>query len=129
MTRYPDWNPFLHDEPPPENTNARRHGRLMCQDIGCSLGTVLDLSAGGVRIRCNQGAPTTGEIIGVILSAFEQDMTLTCVVRWVRRAGLFRREAGLEFMDLTPEQRRVLTNLARACAHNETVRYRRTDAA
>lgn len=124
-----DWNPFLHDGPPPADNNARRHGRLMTQDVGCSLGTILDLSASGLRIRSSQGSPAIGEIVGVTLTANDEVFIFTCATRWVRRAGFFKHEVGLEFLNLSETDRRTLTTLARACAHNETVRFRKNDAA
>ena len=112
------------DLPPTSGSNRRRHGRVRLQDITCSLGTLLDLSASGMRVRTRGSTPTTGTEFAVSIEGLEETIVLQCTVRWSKRTGLLSREVGLEFLSLNAETRRWLTALARTCAHNEFVRHR-----
>lgn len=118
----PPNNPFLRDFEGAASNN-RRHGRLLCQDVVCNLGKVLDLSASGLRIKVKQWPPKGQEPYLLLLAAGDVELRLGCVTRWRKRAGLFGHEVGVELVHVTEEQRRALAGLARACAYNETVRY------
>jgi hypothetical protein len=115
--------PYLKDlDTASSNSNHRRFGRVMCQDIECTLGAVLDVSAGGARIRCRGKAPKAGTTFTLGLQTLDGMVYLSCVVRWARRRGLFKQDVGVEFVDLGTEDRQALTRLARAAAHNEFMR-------
>lgn len=107
--------------------NRRRHGRVRMQDITCSLGDVLDLSASGLRVRAKVAIPAVGTRFSVKIGGLDNTFYVSCVVKWSRRVGLMSREAGLEFDELTAEQRRSLNLLARTAASNEYVRIQRRD--
>ncbi|MFZ4573302.1 MAG: PilZ domain-containing protein [Phycisphaerales bacterium] len=109
---------------PHHDANRRRHGRVCLQDITCSLGAVLDLSASGLRVRTRGSIPSTGSQLAVSIEGMDQAIVLPCVVRWTRRTGLLSREVGLEFTDLNAEQKRWLSELAKTSAYNEFVRRR-----
>lgn len=106
-----------------DSQNARRHGRVLCRDIECSLGDILDLSLSGMRVKTGHRPPKAGQSFGVDVSNGEERVHLHCVARWVRKCGFFRHEIGIEFVNLSADQRRTLTAIARSCVYNETVRY------
>jgi len=116
--------PYLRDASTGQPANGRRYGRVLCQDVKCTLGTVLDLSAGGMRVRSRRKPPEPGTTLLVGLRALDGEIVLSCRVMWARARGLLSHEVGVEFVDTTPEVRRALTNLARAAAHNETIAIR-----
>lgn len=119
-----DQRPYLRDASAGQPANGRRYGRVLCQDVKCTLGTVLDLSAGGMRVRSRRKPPEPGSTMMVGLRALEGEIVLECTVKWARARGLLSYEAGVEFVNATPGVRRALAELARASAHNETIAVR-----
>ena len=99
--------------------DSRRQGRLKCELLRCSIGDVIDLSASGMRVRA-------WGIRG--LKANEHcDIRIRCIGRmafvvrgeivWVKRHGFMKYEAGVHFVDVTPEQQEKLTEAARISAN------------
>lgn len=99
----------------------RRHGRVHCQHIGCSLGPVLDLSASGMRVFTLLKPPKVSTNVVVILQSLDGPMDLTCTVAWTRRVGIFKHEVGLEFVDLPLHVQKALAGIARSVSHNEVI--------
>lgn len=104
----------------PQDANLRKRGRIRLQDIECSLGIVLDLSASGMRVRTRGRVPETGTVFATQLGSLDGPIVVGCRVRWWRKAGLMTKEFGVEFVNLTPEIAVELTRLARRAVHNET---------
>lgn len=114
--------PYLRDASADQQAvNGRRYGRVLCQDVKCTLGTVLDISAGGMRVRSRRKPPKPGTTLVVGLRALGGEIVVECTVKWTRARGLLFHESGLQFMESTPEMRRALVELARAAAYNETI--------
>jgi hypothetical protein len=114
-------NPF-REESAPKRTDLRRHGRVLCQEIRCSVGDVLDLSASGMRVRTRFRLPEGGESFVVTVDSPDGPIAILCRVRWHKRVGIFMREAGIEFFEVGPKSRAILNELARRAAYNETFR-------
>lgn len=108
-------------EPAAHANNARRHGRVVCQDTTCSVGKILDLSASGMRVRTRHKLPE-GAVFIVVLHGLEQPLRVPCRVTWSKRSGLFSREFGIVFHETDGTTRSALTRLARSAAHNEVIR-------
>lgn len=100
----------------------RRHGRVVCQDIDCTLGEILDISASGMRVRCGSKPPPLGFEFTTKVDGLDGEITFSGVVVWTRRCGFLRFEAGIEFRNLTEAMRKTLATLARAGAQNESFR-------
>lgn len=102
--------------------NARKFGRVHMQDVTCSLGEVLDLSASGMRIRtpgtpelpCHQQAEIT-------LGCIDGEVVVRVESIWERRTGWRKHEMGVRFLDLTPQQQALISRTGRSCANNETI--------
>ncbi|MCZ6612353.1 MAG: PilZ domain-containing protein [Planctomycetota bacterium] len=91
-------------------SDARRaSGRLRQEALDCNLGAVLDLSLGGMRVRCNR--PPKGEI-DVELMGSEVKLTLRAQVVWTRRVGFRKYEVGLNFLRLPAETSKQLTRIS-----------------
>jgi hypothetical protein len=103
-------------------TVKRRHGRVRCQDIACTLGEIQDISASGMRVKVKHVKAEQGMIVSVGLEGLDGPMLLDCRVVWARRTGFFGREVGLAFEHLTDADRKQLSLMGRAAAYNETVR-------
>lgn len=95
---------------------------MRLQDITCSLGDVVDLSAGGARVRLRGRTPDLDERCVLHIHGLDQVIELEIRIRWCRRVGLLGREIGVEFVDVAPAARSALALLARTAAHNETIR-------
>jgi hypothetical protein len=87
----------------------RAHGRRVQERLKCNLGPVLDLSRGGVRVLATR--PLAGDVVVRIRTA-ELEVCLAGEIRWTRRLGLRRHEAGIEFRKVEPDDARKLTRIA-----------------
>lgn len=99
----------------------RKHGRVLCQDVSCSLGKVLDLSASGMRVTTGEKLPLD-ECISFSIRAAEEAFQVCGRVVWMKRSGFFKREAGIRFERLPETTIAALRRLARAASYNETIR-------
>ncbi|MBI1191456.1 MAG: hypothetical protein GC200_12345 [Tepidisphaera sp.] len=107
---------------PPAFPNSKRGtGRVRCQDIACSLGEILDLSAGGMRVKTSQRVPRIGSGITVTIGALDGEVVVPTTVQWIRRRGWLSREVGLKFGELSAPVSKALCDLARAAAYNDTL--------
>ncbi len=85
-------------------------GRLAQEQLVSSLGPVLDLSAGGMRVLSTR--PVLG-IKDVGLRGGEFSVKLTTKVAWSRRLGFRRHEIGLAFLDVDEELATMLSRISR----------------
>ena len=90
--------------------SRRRAGRLPQDTLACNIGIVLDISAGGMRVLCTKMPPRQLE---VSLFGHQLPGPLTAQVSWYKRVGLFKREVGMCFVNVTPEIANCLTSIAR----------------
>lgn len=104
---------------PVEPTNKRRFGRVKCQGIESELGAVLDISAAGMRIAVSGAIPAVGKVFKTYIVGFDGPVEVAARVVWVRKVGMWRKEAGISFEYVTPTIARSLAALARTVAHNE----------
>src|SRR3954466_5572368 len=83
--------------------DKRRYPRFATRVIACSLGDVVDLSAGGIRLRGRGKTPVCGgQIIPPTLKPHESETVTKARVVHIRRVGLRTWEAGFAFVDLRP---------------------------
>ena len=101
----------------------RRHGRVRCDETKCTLGEVLDLSASGVRVLIRGRVRLrVGAVMPMVIEIGEATAPVEAAVVWVRRAGWFRHIAGLQFVNVTPQQRARLVQIAQIGSNNEFIR-------
>ncbi|MCA9292552.1 MAG: PilZ domain-containing protein [Phycisphaerales bacterium] len=93
----------------------RRAGRLRCLDVQCDLGTVINISASGLRVRCRHRPLLELE------KAFAMDVSSTfgrfrvaAKAKWMVKRGWFKHEIGLEFVEIGPGGREILGEIARS---------------
>ena len=83
--------------------------------VKSSLGKVLDLSAGGARVRCDaRPAVKPQDATPLELSLMGGGETVNARVCWVKRCGLLKGhwEVGLKFIAVPPAQQRRLAVIA-----------------
>ena len=90
-------------------TDRRRFGRFDAGRLGCDLGRVMDLSGGGMRIRCPR---RLSGLVDVQLWTVKRRGPVHAKIAWARRIGFRKYELGLEFRDVTPETRQDLSTFA-----------------
>jgi PilZ domain len=89
----------------------RRFGRLRQETLACNLGTVLDLSLGGMRVSCRK--VPNGLMHTIDIDDHPLPEPLRGRIIWKRRTGWFKHEIGIEFEALTPEQSKALADVSR----------------
>lgn len=92
--------------------NRRRHGRIRCDGVSCSIGEVLDLSPTGLRVSGSGFGINVGGLVQFTLNGPDGPVDVRGRVAWLRRK-LFWFEAGLTFVDLSPATRRSISEIAR----------------
>lgn len=107
-----------------ERTKAerRRSGRIKSESVWCNLGMVEDISAGGVRIRSRRSLEGEQRLE---LAVAEHHVELRARVAWVAQEGRKKHCIGLEFIDVTDEQARMIRAIAFTCRSHS----KREDAA
>ena len=83
----------------------RTFGRQRCSMARCTLGEIIDSSAGGMKIR-TRARPVLGQGIETLLLTQHGQLPVRCTVRWIKRVRFFWFDVGLMFSGLEPEARR-----------------------
>jgi hypothetical protein len=94
---------------------AREHERHLAEGLTCVTGEVLDLSAGGIRIRSAVRPPVkAGGLAPFTINAGGKQITLQGRVAWIRRASLLSGpyEYGVQFVGVTAAMRALLERIA-----------------
>ncbi len=91
------------------NHDRRLYPRLLQALVLTNFGPVLDLSLSGARIRC---ARALEGIVDVDLMASEETLFLQAEVVWTKRIGFRKYEAGLRFLEVTPDVAEQLTRIS-----------------
>ena len=89
--------------------SRRNHGRRLLEGLMSSLGPVLDLSAGGMRIlakRKHKGNVT------VKLSTADCELSLPARVAWSKRVGFREHMVGLEFLEVDAPTTAALSRMS-----------------
>lgn len=81
------------------------------------------MSASGMRVLI-KGRPRLhiGEIAPLLVEIDGGALSLRARVVWLNRVGWRRHVAGVEFVEVSPELRRSLVELAGAASNNEYIR-------
>ena len=98
----------------------RSSGRLHGAGLRCSIGKVLDLSIAGLAIETNRSfAKGLNRPCDIWLGMDKREhYPFRVEIRSSTRLGFFRHRVGLVFVDLSPEQRMILTEFgSRAGSH------------
>lgn len=97
----------------PQIDNRRRSGRVVCDNVESSLGSVLDVSPSGMRIRLKRGIRwREGQVFAMSLVVGARIVPVTVRVVRVVRHTFSSPEVGLSIQDPTPEVRSALASLA-----------------
>ena len=92
------------------NDDRRAHARLPQEALKCNLGEVLNLSLGGMRVRCTR-APKNN-VVEVELTYEGETMIVQAEVVRSNKVGFRKHELGLRFLDVDPETAKQLTRVS-----------------
>ncbi len=108
-----------------EPSDQRRvSGRIRVNDVRTNVGTVIDASAGGLRIRGK--APKgcePGTSIRVEITDGEVSVTVDCEIRWMQRHPFKGATFGVSFIDPSDEQRRDIFTIIRRAGTEARCRW------
>ncbi|MDX9910500.1 MAG: PilZ domain-containing protein [Phycisphaerales bacterium] len=99
--------------PAPKGPEHRTRGRIRCGDVQTNLGTVLDISSGGMRIQGRGACPPMGEVVDLKVQSLTMCVVVACRLVWKKRSGLFRWIYGFEFVSISDDQRKCLSEILR----------------
>lgn len=118
-----NWNPFTFEpRESSERDERRRHGRLRCEDLRCSVGQIRDLSASGMQVFHKGGEiAAVGDELQIMLEHLDAAMQVDVRIARVDKLGFRKRLYGFEFVRLTDEKKARLTALARLAADMRTL--------
>lgn len=103
--------PWNKNGPPTGGASRRRSGRLPQESLVCNLGLVIDISIGGMRVLSRTAH---SGVVKVKFRDYPMPEPLQATVTWSKRAGIFMRELGLRFENLSPQLTSMLTQIASA---------------
>lgn len=110
--------------------NRRLRNRINCVLLECELGTVINLSLTGMRVRCHKKVtppPADMQPMRMTLRLDERTLPIEGKVAWARRsgiAGLGPFELGIEFVNIDDTKRAQIARFARESLDCEIVRPR-----
>ncbi len=84
-------------------------GRVPQDMLECSLGPILDLSTGGMRLLSTRNLH--GKVVAR-LTVDQLDLKIPCQVAWTKKIGFRRHEIGLTFIDLEDGVSSLLARIA-----------------
>ena len=101
-------------------SNKRRHCRVKADTVSSQLGDVIDVSPGGMRVRCRKKPENQpGDIVILNVQGVNGPFTVKAKFAWSKRDGLFRHVAGFELLDVGERVRTELLAIARSAAISE----------
>ncbi len=115
----PDVQPIESVEPDDQssaeavtNTEDRRSAARIRQDtlLKCNLGEVLNFSKSGMRLR-RKRIPTRSNV-HVKITDGETSVKVHADIVWVRKIGYRKYDLGLQFIDLSDEEKSIIMQLA-----------------
>ena len=115
-------NKNRREQPRDSSSSRRKFGRVLCQDVKCSLGEILDLSAKGMRVITRHKMPEVGTEIATTIETLNGPLHVVVNIAWSKKSGWFAHEVGFVFGNMDAKTRDALTLLGRAAAHNESMR-------
>ncbi len=100
-----------------KTSNQRSTGRVIAADAVCSLGTVMDISSGGMRVRRRGPAPVVeGDKFVVELNVAESRFAVPVEVKRIVKVGWRTYDYGLSFGEIPEEMRQRFSWIARMAA-------------
>lgn len=104
------WYTVTLAKPSEASDDRRAHARLAQEALTCNLGEVLNLSLGGMQVRCIRA--TKDKLVEVQLTFEGETINLQAEVVRSTKVGFRKHELGLRFLDVDPEIAKQLTRVS-----------------
>jgi len=104
------WFTVTLAKPPGSNQDRRAHARLIQEELHCNLGEVIDLSLGGMQIRCTR--VPKDKLVDVELIHQADTINLKAEIIRSSKAGFRKHEIGLRFLDVNQETAKLLSQVS-----------------
>jgi len=79
----------------PPGINRRRHGRIAVGDIECSVGRIINISAGGMVVVGREAK----HMVDVVIGGGSTRVVVKARRVWAKRHGFTRRMVAYQFID------------------------------
>lgn len=98
----------------PGGRQARQAERHRTNMLSCHLGRVVDISATGMKLRCESKPPVKiGQVIEAKLDSGHQRIPVQAQVVWIRRRGFKTFTMGLRFVNIKRSLQVAIESLGR----------------
>ncbi len=104
------WFTVTLAKPSETNDDRRAHARLQQEALTCNLGEVIDLSLGGMQVRCTRAAKD--KLVEVQLTYEGETIKVQAEVVRSDKVGFRKYELGLRFLGVDPETAKQLTRVS-----------------
>lgn len=104
------WFRVILAKPSGASDDRRAHARLKQEALQCNLGEVIDLSLGGMQIRCTR-IPEEN-ILQVEMTHEGETIKVQAEIVRSNKVGFRKHELGLRFLNVDPETAKQLTRLS-----------------
>lgn len=99
--------PMMAQAVPATDSNEKRPApRLPVEFLKCNLGDIVELGGGGLRIFSTKTQKKR------VVSVTFEDMNIKAEVMWSKKISARKHDVGLDFLDVTPEQRSQILRIA-----------------
>ena len=96
----------------------RRAGRFSTTDLTCSIGKVINLCRDGMRVQA-RSVPTG--VFAIAITDRNTTVHVNAEVVWTKRAGLFKKELGIRFINVPSDVVSKLALIAQARSRQASV--------
>ena len=97
----------MTDPVPATDSNEKRPApRLPVEFLKCNLGDIVELGGGGLRIFSTKTQKKR------VVSVTFENMNIKAEVMWSKKISARKHDVGLDFLDVTPEQRSKILRIA-----------------
>ncbi len=98
---------MMTDPVPATDSNEKRPApRLPVEFLKCNLGDIVELGGGGLRIFSTKTQKKR------VVSVTFENMNIKAEVMWSKKISARKHDVGLDFLDVTPEQRSQILRIA-----------------
>jgi hypothetical protein len=103
--------------------NQRRHGRVLCSDVSCAAGEVVDLSASGARVRGSTSSGLKrGDRVQLSIRGLDTSADVTADIVWATGCGWRKQELGIQFVGIDEQTRVRMLRILRTASSCELLR-------
>jgi hypothetical protein len=98
---------------PTVGSDRRCEKRHATNLLSCVVGDVVDVSASGMKLRCQSKPPVkVGQVVDTKLNSGTQRIAVQAQILWIKRRGLRSYTLGVQFVNIKSGLKRAIESLA-----------------